>query len=143
MRPLLIELQPKPVVLEGIKVLADRFRRRRMANSMVVQAYGSRELRAMPSDVLDFLRHHSFVHLTHCGLGGPFYNCIWSRGRPVKPQIWVDEFPAFGGLDDLVGLPTSMVYLVEVYGYGSQIRVYTNDFMRYAAPHPLTSFVAP
>jgi hypothetical protein len=137
MAALRVELQPQPVVLEGIKVMADRFERRRNATPVAVQAYDSRTLRFAPYNVLDFLRYKALVPLTPCGPGAMDNNCIWWRGRIIQPRVVVDEFPMFAGLDMLESMPASMIYLVEVYQRGRQIRVYTNNFMERVGRRPL------
>lgn len=41
----------------------------------------------------------------------------------------VDEAPAWGGIGDLEGYDASELYLVEVYGWGQTVRVYTRWFV--------------
>lgn len=137
MAGLRVELQPQPLVLEGIKVMADRFERRRNATPMAVRAYDQRTLRFTPYDVLEFLEYKALVRLTPCGPGTMGINCVWWRGRIIQPRVVLDEFPMFAGLDMLRGMPSSMVYLVEVYQQGRQIRVYTNNFMERVGHRPL------
>ncbi|MEJ2186596.1 MAG: carboxypeptidase regulatory-like domain-containing protein [Gemmatimonadota bacterium] len=132
-----VELQPQPVVLDGIKVMADRFKRRRNATPMSVQAYDSRALRFTPYGILDFLQYKALVRLTPCGPGAMDIHCIWWRGRIIQPRVVLDEIPMFAGLDMLEGMPSSMVYLVEVYQQGHQIRVYTNRYMERVGRRPL------
>lgn len=136
MAALRVELQPEPLVLEGIKVMANRFERRRKAAPMGVQAYDSRMLRT-PYDVLDFLRFKALVRLTPCRMGDIGNNCIWWRGQVIEPRVVLNEVPMFAGLDMLEGMPSSTVYLVEVYRQGRQIRVYTNNFMEHVGRSPL------
>lgn len=136
MAALRVELQPEPLVLEGIKVMANRFERRRKAAPMAVQAYDSRML-STPYDVLDFLRFKALVRLTPCRTGAVSINCIWWRGRVIEPRVVLNEVPMLAGLDMLEGIPSSTVYLVEVYRQGRQIRVYTNNFMEHVGRSPL------
>jgi hypothetical protein len=55
---------------------------------------------------------------------------VLRRGRVIMPRVYIDEAATFAGLDHLYGLGTDDLYLVEVYGNGEQIRVYTNWFAR-------------
>lgn len=137
MTALRVELQPQPVVLEGIKVMVDRFERRRNATAMAVRAYDNRTLRSTPYSILDFLRYQAALPVTPCRPGALDINCIWWRGQIIQPRVVVDEVPIYAGLDMLQGRPASTIYLVEVYRHGRQIRVYTNNFMERVGRRPL------
>ncbi|NIR41286.1 MAG: hypothetical protein GWN07_36145, partial [Actinobacteria bacterium] len=65
------------------------------------------------------------------------FNCVWRRGRIIQPRVVIDEFPAIGGLDELEAMPSNMIYMVEVYGNGSHIRVYTNQFIERLGRRPM------
>ncbi|MBI4521035.1 MAG: carboxypeptidase-like regulatory domain-containing protein, partial [Gemmatimonadetes bacterium] len=59
-RPIRIQLEPDPVVLEGLTVVYSRFRSRRNAYPRVVRDYGEDRLtRTAARDVVDFLRFES------------------------------------------------------------------------------------
>ena len=59
--------------------------------------------------------------------------CFFVRGREAESMVYVDEMPVIGGLDYLDVLRPHELYMVEVYGQGRHIRVYTNHFMERAA----------
>lgn len=128
MEPLRVELQPDPILLDGIRVMADRFETRRKAAAVSVRAFDREELRYAPTDVVDFLRYRAAIPLTFCN-GGLSRYCVLSRGRYVTPSVYIDEVRAVGGLEELEGYPSRAIFLVEVYSRGRHIRVYTNQYM--------------
>lgn len=97
----ILQLVPQAIVLEGLRVVTDRFRSRRNATATSVRAIGS--------------------------------VCFFVRGREAESMVYVDEMPVIGGLDYLDVLRPHELYMVEVYGQGRHIRVYTNHFMERAA----------
>jgi len=124
--PPTLRLRPDPIVLEGLTVMTDRFRARRRAVATSVRAYDREELSTTAArDVVDFIRGRAGVPLTR--QRGQWL--VWSRGRLVQPTVWVDEHPFPGGLDFLALHQPHEIYLVEVYGFGRHIRVYTNQYM--------------
>jgi hypothetical protein len=56
-------------------------------------------------------------------------SCIYSRGQAVRPEVYVDDRLAYGGLDELGGYGTSELHHVEIYGRGLMIRVYTKRYV--------------
>lgn len=133
-------LEPKPVVLEGLTVVADRFASRRKAVPVSVRWFDRTALSTSPhATVLDFLRSRGGTSLVSCrGTWSAF--CVWSRGRMVEPSVWLDEAPLLGGLDYLAMFQPHELYMVEVYGAGRHIRAYTNHYMERAANrrlHPI------
>jgi hypothetical protein len=124
-----IEITPKPVELEGIQVMSDRLERRRRSAVTSVWAYDAEDINASPAfDAHDFVRQRVFT--TPCPRFFMGTTCVIRRGRVISPRVFIDEAPMFAGMDFLVGLNTEDVYLVEIYGNGEQIRVYTNWFAR-------------
>lgn len=126
-------LEPKPVVLEGLTVVADRFASRRRAIPVSARAFDRTTLGTSPhATALDFLRSRGGMSLVACsGTWSAF--CVRSRGRLSEPSVWVDESPVLGGLDYLAMFQPHELYLVEVYGAGRHIRAYTNRYMERAA----------
>lgn len=116
-----IAITPDPVVLEGIRVIADRLASRRNSIPYSVRAYDTARLMTSSSvDAYDFVKQNTFTR--SCG----FNTCIQRRGRLVRSTLFIDESPYMGGIDDLRGLPVEHLYLIEV--IGSQVRVYTKNF---------------
>lgn len=118
-----IALDPDPVMLEGVRVVADRLAARRNAIPYSVRAYDTdRILQSAAADAYDFVRFNTFTR--SCGFG----TCIYRRGQLVRPVLYIDESPYYGGIDDLHGLPIEHLYMVEI--IGSQVRVYTKNFAK-------------
>ncbi len=140
-----VALTPRPVMVEGVTATVEnvtemesRLRFRRRASGASTWAYDRRELfRATTGTPLDFLRRRTLVRVVVCPPGRASSRCVYRRGRAVEPWVYVDEAIAFGGLDELETYAVSDVYLMEVYGWGSEIRIYTNDFMERMARKPI------
>lgn len=136
--PVQIPLKADPIVLEGIQVTADRFERRRNAAPTSVRAFGLRQLRTSPTtDMLEFLEVRTGLNPEPCGYsvsaraspGG----CAIVRGRLTKVVVCVDEVPMLGDLDMLRSISPGDLEMVEVYGGGRQIRLYSRAFMENAS----------
>lgn len=133
-----LRVVPEPVVLEGLKVVTDRFRARRNATATPVLAFQREALaRATQESVLDFVRLRAGLHRTRCRGGALNDVCFFVRGRPAQATVYVDEMPVLGGLDYLAHLQPWELYMVEVYGQGRHIRAYTTQFMERAAKRRL------
>ncbi len=145
MEPVVVELDPRPVMLEGFEVVTDRLaemerrlRSRRRATATSIRAFDLERLtRSASGDMLEFLRFESMLHMSPCGRGGYADLCVLRRGRLSTPRVYIDEAPAVGGLDQLATYRPSELYLVEVYGRGLQIRAYTHNFMERMARRPM------
>lgn len=132
--PVELRMEPKPVELEGLRVVTDRFRSRRNSTATSVQTFDSEDLATAPqATVLDFVAGRSVSQRTACGRVDRGDDCLFIRGRRVAPVVYVDEHPVLGGLDYLDTLRPHELYLVEIYGWGQHIRVYTKHFMEWAA----------
>ena len=59
--------------------------------------------------------------------------CVYARGSRVEPQIYLDEMPLIGGWAELQSIPTSHLYMIEVFGRGRHIRAYSHSFMQRAS----------
>jgi len=136
-RTLPLQLTAKPILLEGLTVLTDRFESRRRAVATSVRWFDHDALATSPqSTALDFVATRAGLYRVRCS--GRWSNeCFVVRGRVTEPQVYVDELPMFGGLDYLASLPPHELYMVEVYGSGRAIRAYTPQFMERAATYKL------
>lgn len=140
-----VALTPRPIMLAGVTATVEnvtemeaRLRFRRRAAGFATQAYDRRELfRAMTGTPLDFLNQRSMVRIVTCPPGAPASRCVFRRGRAIEPWVYVDEALAWGGLDELETYAVSDIYLMEVYSRGSEIRIYTNQFMEQMARKPM------
>jgi hypothetical protein len=127
--PFQLELAPDPIQLKAIEVVNDRLARRRQTSTTSVFAYDAERLHNSAAfDAEDFVRQHVFT--TPCRGFRFGSTCVIRRGRVVAPRVFIDEVSTPGGMDFLAGLSTQDLYLVEIYGNGAQIRVYTNWFAR-------------
>ncbi len=140
-----VALTPRPIMLAGVTATVEnvtemeaRLRFRRRAAGFATQAYDRRELfRAMTGTPLDFLNQRSMVRIVTCPPGTLSSRCVFRRGRAIEPWVYVDEALAWGGLDELETYAVSDIYLMEVYSRGSEIRIYTNQFMEQMARKPM------
>lgn len=136
--PMNIPLVADPILLEGFQVVSDRFRRRRNASTMAVRTFDFRWLRSTSAtDALEFLERQTFIREMPCatGLGAsatllsPPGSCARVRGRVQRITLCIDEVPSLGGLMQLASIAPHELSMVEVYGGGRMIRVYTQAFM--------------
>lgn len=140
-----IAVIPKPVVLEGIEVYVDRLTTRLREIPYLTNTYEEAALRFAPDfNVAQFLHSQPGFEFVPCfedlSSTDPFtqrLDCIRARGTmPQRPRIFVDDAPAFGGVQELASLPTSEVYRVEVIRGCGQIRVYTVTYVEGIATRP-------
>jgi hypothetical protein len=61
--------------------------------------------------------------------------CFSIRGASVEPRVYIDDAHMAGGIDMLANIPREEINRVEVIRSGSVIRVYTDNFMEWAARH--------
>lgn len=147
-----IAVIPKPIVLEGIEVYVDRLTTRLRELPYLTNTYGEEALRFAPDfNVAQFLHSQPAFEFVPCfedlSTTSPFTqrrDCMRTRGTtPQRPRVFVDDAPAFGGVQELATLPTSEVYRVEVIRGCGQIRVYTITYVEGIAvrPQPLIPIV--
>lgn len=139
--PLALQMTAKPILLEGLHVVTDRFETRRRATPVTVRAYDRGVLATTAQQtMLDFIVARAGVPRVRCGGYAWSDTCFLVRGRAVDPVVWVDEAPLIGGMDFLAAMSPYDMYMVEVYGNGRQIRLYTTQFMERAAKTRLRPF---
>jgi len=135
-----IELKPQPIVLEGLKVMVDRFETRRRAVATSVFAYDAPDLQVGAAQTaMEFVRNRTNSSFLPCrgAFGG---TCLWVRGELTQPTVYVDEMPIMGGLEYLDTFAPYDLYMIEIYGRGQHIRAYTHHYMERVAKlrlHPL------
>ena len=127
-------LAPQPLVLERVNVVLDRFESRRRTVPLASRVLDEQRLAHMggasAARVLE-----SEAMLVPCAgssrmfAGGSQGSCIYSRGQTVRPEVYVDDRLAYGGMEELDVYGTSEVHHVEVYGRGLMIRVYTKHYV--------------
>ena len=130
--PVTLTMTSKPILLEGLKVVTDRFQRRRLSTTVAVQSFGRKDLVTAPqTQMFDFIRARMGLWMERCSGFG--YWCVFRRGRWIEPRVYIDEVPVLGGMDYLATYQPSELYMVEVYSFGAEIRAYTTQFMARAA----------
>lgn len=129
-----LRVTPKPILLEGLRVVADRFEFRRLAVATSSRAFDRDDL-ATATDwtLLDFVSRRVGSPRVRCGSSAWGDECLRVRGRAISPTVYVDEAPLLGGLDYLDMFAPHEVYRLEIFGRGGHIRVYTERFMEQAA----------
>jgi hypothetical protein len=130
---LVIELAPVPIVLEGLKVVTDRFRSRRNGAAVSALAYDAEDLSStVAKTAVEFIEYNSAAWMTRCN-GRRSDRCLIVRGRTVEPVVYVDERPVLGGLEYLEAFRPWELHMIEVFAGGRHIRAYTPAFMERAA----------
>ncbi len=126
-----VRLLPKPVVLEGLTVVADRMERRMRAVAVAVRVVRGAELKTSPyRDAREFLLNRMGAILQECGvrvIGFP--DCIRVRGRARPVRLYVDDNPLPGGL---AWLGTYRPHDLERFEYMptiGQVRIYTTGYI--------------
>jgi hypothetical protein len=129
-----LRLVPQAIVLEGLRVVTDRFQSRRNGTATSVRAFDRGDLTSTPEEtVLDFVAMRTGLARTRCPAAAVSSACLYIRGRLSESVVYVDEMPVIGGLDHLDAIQPHELYMVEVYARGRHIRAYTNQFMERAA----------
>lgn len=138
--PIRLRLQPSPILLEGLEIVMDRFKHRHRAVATMVRTYDEAAFAGSGHwSAADFVASRSGIFTTPCG----FDRCVFYRGTLVRPSVYLDERPLPGGWAQFESLPTSQLYMIEVYRRGTHVRAYSLAFMERAAktrlaPLPIT-----
>ena len=128
-----LRMQPDPILLEGLQIVTDRFERRRRAVVTAVRTFDQEDFaRSSYWSAAEFVDLHAGVFTTPCGGSTCVYYRGYARG-PIEPAVYLDEVRMIGGWYQLEAIPTSQLYMIEVYAGGTHIRAYTHHFMEYAA----------
>ncbi len=135
--PLLVELTPRPVMLDGLEVVSERLATakeqldlRQKAVAVQSRAFDQQRLfrSASPNMGLFFLQEGQLQSVP-CGRRSFASFCVWRRGRVIEPVVYIDEAPMIGGFEMLATYRPWELYRVEVYSQGQEIRAYTHNFM--------------
>lgn len=130
-RSLVIAIRPDPILLEGLRVMVDRFTRRRRSFPGSVQMIDQAALtRGSGGTAYDAVR--SRIASLHPCPNDSWDVCVLRRGRRQRANVCIDEVPAFRSLADLAAYLPEDLYLVEIYDRGAEVRIYTNWFVERA-----------
>ncbi|MYC93151.1 MAG: carboxypeptidase-like regulatory domain-containing protein [Gemmatimonadetes bacterium] len=138
--PIRLRLRPSPILLDGLEIVMDRFKHRQRAVATVVRTYDEAAFASSGQwSAADFVASRSGIFTSPCAFG----RCVYYRGTLVPPAIYLDERPLPGGWAQFESLPTSQLYMIEVYRRGTHVRAYSHAFMERAAqtrlaPLPIT-----
>lgn len=130
--PVTLTMTAKPILLQGLHVVVNRFARRRESAPVSVQFFNRDQLATSgATEMFDFFKARAGIWMEPCaGIGSM---CVYRRGMLIEPYVYIDEVPVFGGMDFLDTMRPSDLYMVEIYAHGAEIRAYTNSFMKRAA----------
>lgn len=118
-------LEPDPVALEQLEVLANRFTRERRSYEGAVAHYDEDFMLAR-SGRSAFEVAMQRTHLRPCGSATVEEWCTFSRGELVPVRVYIDEMPVvWDGVDWLRDYDAGEIYLMEIYSFGRVIRVLT------------------
>lgn len=128
-RPLILQLDPNPIELEGLSVLAARFEDRRRGPFGAVDVFeGADLLRAPDGTAIDFVRRVM-----------PFARpcddqtenlCVQTQGRADPVQICIDERPVSEFIVELERVDPRSLHMVEVFRRGGQVRMYSRGYIQ-------------
>lgn len=125
---LVVELTPKPLLLEAISVQSRILERRLERLPIQTRAFSKAEIRNFGhSGTIDFLDLYAGLRPIVCDGGG--VGCAGVRGRVQNVTVVIDELPSISGLDELRGIPLQEIHRMEVLEGGSHVRVYTKHFV--------------
>jgi hypothetical protein len=124
-----ISLPPKPTVLEGITVQADRLETRRRSVAVSVRALDQKQiLTSAEFNAADLAATRLGITRRTCAADGSF-NCAQVRGVDQRIRVYIDDRPAFGGMEELEMYAPHELYAIESYAGGRMVRAYTMWFM--------------
>lgn len=123
-------LLPRPEVLEGITVVADRFEtRRRSAGTSVYAVERTDILSSAAPNALEVIPIRTGLHLLPCSTRQPDLGCAMIRGRLTRVAVYIDEEYAPAGLEQLRSYQPHELYTIEAYYGGEVVYAYTTAFV--------------
>lgn len=133
--PIEVRLAEDPVLLAGITVTVNRFDRRTRAVPHAVRVHTKRDVYTSAApDAAEFVIQRAGMFRTACR-SMIATQCFSIRGSSVEPRVYIDDAHAAGGMDMLANIPREEINRVEVIRSGTVIRVYTDQFIEWAARH--------
>jgi hypothetical protein len=127
-----VKMIPRPIAMEAIVAVVRKLESRRNRHAGAVRAFKTDALATANTDMEAFLRSRgvmlSTCPSTRAGFGGL---CVYSRGRQIPVQFYVDERKTFG--DALSTYYTHEFEEVEYYPSLGMVRAYTHWFLERVA----------
>lgn len=129
--PLLFQLDPDPVEIEGLKVLVDRFQDRRRGPFGAVDVVTLPELLRSPDGAASDLIRRMVPFARPCDpvSGREEDLCINAQGRLEPLTVCVDNRRVLENMSELEHLDPRGLYMVEVFRRGGQVRIYTRGYI--------------
>lgn len=126
-----IVLQPDYAVLSALSELHSKLRGRRNMYPRIVTTHDTERLTSSGAeDVREYLYKYTLTRVVPCRGAARSFWCIDFRGDPIEPQVCIDGWLEWGGLDLLQQMGPQELHLLEVYGAsGRLIRAYTHDYV--------------
>lgn len=122
-----VAMLPRSVMLEAITVSADRLAERRHRVPTASLAATHEEIAmAGYSNAADVARLRFNVQSCPGALRD---NCVVVRGRRQGLVVYINEVRAYGGMEQLRGIPPGDLYLVEWYPSNTMLRAYTVPYV--------------
>jgi hypothetical protein len=135
---LTIEMEAEPMLLERVQVFGDRLKSRRNARPTSVVTFDRRDMVASAAPhVLEFVQSRVGLTRTACRTSASFTPCAYVRGQSQPVSVTVDGMPTIAGLDALATYRGDELHMVEVYGGGRLVKVYTVTYVEHMARHGL------
>lgn len=141
---LAIALEPDPLTLHGIEVVARRMHLPEFVGGggfLSRRSFGLADIaNARPGwTAADLLLFRGAVGAIGTGVYGYGYTALWDDlyARRRSPVVLVDNAYAFMGVADLNRLPAYELYSIDVYDHGSIVIAYTKAWMVSQARHVL------
>jgi hypothetical protein len=128
-----VRLGEDPVLLQGLTVTSNRFDRRIQAVPYAVRVFGAREVAgSAATDAARFVITQTGMIPVRCR-SVVQDSCFYVRGELTRPVVYINDALAPAGMNMLEGIDRSVIARVEVVQGGRYVRVYTDDFMAWAA----------
>lgn len=129
--PLLFQLAPDPVEIEGLQVLVERFQDRRRGPFGAVDVISQPELLRAPDGAASDLIRRVVPFARPCDPvnGREEDLCVNAQGRVEPLSICVDNRRVLENMSELEHLDPRGLYMVEVFRRGGQVRIYTRGYI--------------
>ncbi len=121
----------RPVLLEGLRVSADLLERRRH-RAVVASRVLDRDQIAIGGYSNAAQAALSGFNIAGCGAGG---SCAVVRGRRRSVRVFVNDFQAYGGMEELRTYPVSEIYRLEWFPSAAMVRAYTLGYVENLGRH--------
>jgi hypothetical protein len=126
---LVLRLDPDPVEIEGLTVLAERFRDRRRGPFGAVDVLGREDLLRAPDGATSDLIRRVVPFARPCGGENDNNLCVNMQGRIEPLVICMDDRRIAEGGVELEHLDPRGLYMVEVFRRGGQVRIYSRGYV--------------